>query len=157
MPSPFLLREILAGVIKVYGSEMDVPICPAHSSNFLLLRAEAVSFTLLLFQLGSWSLIPFSVAERRKKGHRRHCPNHKNRLVACERQWDSSGTIKTRPYCHIAKKRCQREGPPELDAVVLPPSDPNCGASILTRSKGGWGMSTVKRVWKSGAVCCVGP
>lgn len=45
---------------------MDVPMCPSDSSHFLFLQAETAAFALLLFQQGSWSPIPFSVAEGRK-------------------------------------------------------------------------------------------
>lgn len=55
--SPFY-SGISTGVIKVYGSEMDVLICPADSMLKLSL------FALLLFHLGSWSLIPLSTTER---------------------------------------------------------------------------------------------
>lgn len=68
MLSPVLPSEILTGIVKVYGSEMNVPICPADSSHLLFLHAETVSFAILLFQLGSWCLIPFSMEERKGIG-----------------------------------------------------------------------------------------
>lgn len=153
MLSPFLLWEILTGVIKVYGSDMDVPVCPAASSLFLSLQAEAACFALLLFQLGSWCLIPFFLADRRASAALPRSQEQLRSFWEGVRQlWDCNhGTLL--PHSKAAMSMISRAGCSRSASF----QSKTWGLSMVTRTGDGWVVSTVKGAWKSGAVCYVGP
>lgn len=120
-------------------------LCPVPPGRNCLLHSSPVS---------TWKFFH----SRKKRKHRQHCPDSKNRLVACERwrrqlRYHKDKILLPHSKAEMSKRRISRAG---CCCFIFVQCKPQI-FSISTRSEGSWGTSTVKGIWKSGTVCCVGP